>query len=133
MIGLTSTMVPEIKAIGAETRIRCFLNCGKKQESGDRALAIQTDHPAKQWKCHQYGCTKLGNILSLCDLLKPGANHGGRPRGERFKEIAADIEAMVAGVLRAETPATPAQTKPEPAKVNVPLKDSENERARGLL
>ena len=24
--------LPELKAIGAETRMRCFLNCGKKQE-----------------------------------------------------------------------------------------------------
>ena len=24
-----------------------------------------------------------GNLVSLCDLLKPGPNAGGRPRGDR--------------------------------------------------
>src|SRR5438105_3695685 len=72
--------LPELKQVGAETRSRCFLNCGKSEETGDRALAIQTDHPARQWRCHQAGCGRGGNLLSLCDLLKPGDNAGGRPR-----------------------------------------------------
>jgi 5S rRNA maturation endonuclease (ribonuclease M5) len=125
--------LPELIRVGSETRTRCFLNCGRSAETGDRALAIQSDHPAKQWHCHQYGCGKSGNLVSLCDLMKPGESTGGKPRGERFKAIAADIAAMVGGVTRGEAPnpATPAK-KPEPPKVNVPLKDSDNVRARGL-
>src|SRR5205085_10375608 len=91
--------LPELHQIASETRARCFLNCGKTSETGDRALAIQTDHPARQWKCHQYGCGKGGNLVSLCDLIKPGANAGGRPRGERFKEIAKDLQHIVSGDL----------------------------------
>src|SRR5207237_633625 len=127
-------VLPELHRVGSETRTRCFLNCGRTQETGDRALAIQADHPAKQWHCHQYGCGKSGNLVSLCDLLKPGTSGTGRPRGDRFKEIAADIAAMVAGVTQGEAPAPagPAARKPEAAKVNLPLKDSDNERARGL-
>lgn len=127
--------LPDLKRVGNETRAACFLHCGKAQDTGDRALAIQADDPAKKWKCHQYGCQKGGNLVSLCDLMKPGDTAGGRPRGERFKEIAKDLQAMVAG----ETAATirhPALPKPAPAaevKVNLPLKDSENERARGLV
>lgn len=127
--------LPELKRIGAETRAACFLvNCGKTQATGDRALAIQEGHPAKQWKCFQYGCTKSGNLVALCDLLKPGANSGsGRPRGQRFKEIAADLKAMVEGRPGPETPSVP---MPPPAtaepKVNIPLAESENERARAL-
>jgi len=126
--------LPELHKVGSETRARCFLNCGKTQESSDRALAIQCDHPAKQFHCHQYGCGKSGNLVSICDLLKPGQGGGGRPRGERFKEIAADIHAMVAGVTHSPTPtlAEVAAPEPEPPKVNLPLKDSPNERARGL-
>ncbi len=126
--------LPELHQVGSETRARCFLNCGRTAETGDRVLAIQADHPAKQWHCHQYGCGKSGNLVSLCDLMKPGEPGGGRPRGDRFKAIAADIAAMVGGVTRGETPnpATLTVKKPEPTKVNVPLKDSENVKARGL-
>jgi 5S rRNA maturation endonuclease (ribonuclease M5) len=127
--------LPELHKVGSETRTRCFLNCGRTQETGDRALAIQADHPAKQWHCHQYGCGKNGNLVSICDLLKPGASGGGRPRGDRFKEIAGEIAAMVSGVThgQAPSPAPAAAKAPEPAKVNVPLKDSPNDRARGLV
>jgi hypothetical protein len=73
----------ELHRIGKETRTRCFLNCGRNCETGDRVLAIQAEHPAKQWKCHQYECGKSGNLISLCDLMKPGQNASGRPRGDR--------------------------------------------------
>ncbi|HEX5314169.1 MAG TPA: hypothetical protein VFX38_04565, partial [Gammaproteobacteria bacterium] len=121
--------LPDATRIGNETRMQCFLACGKAHETGDRALAIQTDHPAKQWKCHQYGCGKGGNLVSMCDLLKPGTNLNGRPRGQRFKEIASDIRKMVAGVFDAPRPAevkTVAAAAPPPPKVNLPLVKSEN-------
>jgi 5S rRNA maturation endonuclease (ribonuclease M5) len=129
-------LLPEMKRIGEETRMQCFLACGKTHETGDRALAVQTEHPAKQWKCHQYGCGKSGNLVSLCDLLKSGTNANGRPRGQRFKEIASDIRKMVAGVFDAPRPAevkNVAVAAPPPPKVNVPLARSENERARALV
>jgi 5S rRNA maturation endonuclease (ribonuclease M5) len=133
--GYYGVVLPELKRIGKETRVACFLVCGKSKETGDRALAIQTGDPSKKWHCHQYGCGKGGNLVSLCDLMKPGPNAGGRPRGERFKEIAADMKAMVEGVARAEgvpvQPVPTPQSAPEP-KVNIPLKDSDNERARTL-
>src|SRR4051794_29151997 len=91
-------VLPELHRVGSETRARCFLQCGRSGDTGDRALAIQESDAAKKWKCHQYSCGKGGNLVSLCDLLKPGANAGGRPRGERFKEIAADLRAIVEGV-----------------------------------
>lgn len=127
--------LPELKRIGAETRTRCFLVCGKTSDTGDRAMAIQAEDPAKKWHCHQYGCGKGGNLVSLCDLLKPGASSGGKPRGERFKAIAADLAAMVAGVMRGVDVPAPVAPKPAPAaeaKINVPLAASPNERARTL-
>src|SRR5688572_25800459 len=90
-------VLPELHHVGNETRARCFLNCGRTTETGDRALAIQSADPAKKWHCHQYGCGKGGNLISLCDLLKPGDNAGGRPRGDRFKDIAKDLLAMTQG------------------------------------
>ena len=94
--------LPELHRVGSETRTRCFLLCGRTSETGDRVLAIQEGHPAKQWKCHQYECGKGGNLISLCDLMKAGPNAEGRPRGERFKEIAADLKAMAGGTTRPE-------------------------------
>lgn len=127
--------LPELKKIGAETRMACFLNCAKMQATGERALAIQTDDPAKKWKCHQYGCVCGGNLVSLCDLMKPGANAGGRPRGDRFKDIAKDLQAMVGGEVRSALAAAQVATPVPvpPPRVNVLLKNSENERARGLI
>ena len=128
--------LPELKRVGQETRTRCFLACGRTQETGDRALSIQTDHPAKQWKCFQYGCTKSGTLIALMDLLKPGANMAGRPRGDRFKTIAADLVAMTQGMTTAENlpPSVPSATPPTPVPIrNIPLARSDNERARGLV
>jgi 5S rRNA maturation endonuclease (ribonuclease M5) len=129
------TELPELRRVGSETRSACFLRCGRSEETGDRALAIQHDHPAKQWHCHQYGCGKGGNLVSLCDLLKPGDTAAGRPRGERFKEIARDLLSMTQGEKPAIGTATAAAPKTQAAaepKVNVPLATSPNERARGL-
>ncbi len=131
--------LPEIRQVGDEIRMRCFLACGRTEETGDRAIAIQVNNPVKPWKCHVYQCQKGGNLVGLCDLMKPGENAGGRPRGERFKAIAADLAAIAGG---AEPPArsTPetagalkSEKEPEKAAVNVPLAQSENERARALV
>ena len=87
----------EVHRTGSHIRMQCMLNCGKTESTGDRALAIDINHPAKQWKCHQYGCGRNGNLVSLCDLLKSGDSGDGRPRGQRFKEIAADLQAIAGG------------------------------------
>jgi hypothetical protein len=133
--------LPELHRIGNEIRMRCFLNCGRAEETGNRALAIQADHPAKIWRCHQYGCAKGGNLVSLCDLMKPGQHADGKPRGERFKQILADLRAMAAGVFSpsdSESAPAPqgqaaAQSAEKKAPINVPLAESPNERARTLV
>ena len=134
--------LPEIHRIGDEIRMRCFLNCGRAEETGERAIAIQPEHSAKIWRCHQAGCGRGGNLVSLCDLMKPGAHADGKPRGDRFKAILADLQAMTAGVARPESPpataavqteAKPAETKPRHRPGNVPLVRSDNERARTLV
>ena len=132
--------LPEIHRVGNEIRTRCFLNCGQGCETGDRALAIQAEHPAKIWRSHQYGCGKGGNLISMCDFLKPGPHSNGKPRGERFKAIIADLLAMTRGESPQASPATNEQSPSEPApspkresRINVPLAQSNNERARGLV
>ncbi len=131
--------MPEIRRIGTEVRTRCFLNCGRHAETGDRALAIQPDHPAKIWRCHEAGCGRGGNLVSLCDLMKPGDNAGGKPRGERFKAILRDLQGMAAGAppppsaIAAEEPAAVKMPATPRRRGNPPLAESDNERARGLV
>lgn len=127
--------LPELTRIGREVRTRCFLLCGREHKTGDRALAIQVDHPAKIWRCHDYGCGRGGNLVSLCDYLKPGTHCEGKPRGERFKGILKDLRAMARGDVRRvvkEAPTAEPVKREEKAKVNVALRESPNERARGL-
>ena len=86
-----------------------FSPAAEREETGDRAIAIKVDNPVKPWACHVYECHKSGNLVGLCDLMKPGQNAGGRPRGERFKQIAEDLQAMAAGEQpkTASAPAAP--------------------------
>jgi hypothetical protein len=122
---------------GNEIRTRCFLNCGKSESTGDRALAIK-DEDVKRWCCHQYSCPHKagGNLVGMIDLLLPGQHSGGRPRGERFKEVLATLQ-QIAGESGTPLPASTSrpkeETEPEPPKINVPLAESPNERARGLV
>jgi hypothetical protein len=132
--------LPQLRQVGNEVRTRCFLACGRTGETGDRALAVLADHPAKQWKCHHYGCPHGGNLVSLCDLLKSGDSMAGKPRGARFKAIAADLQAIVQGTTaHPHSVAAPVATSiiPSPAPTekprNIPLTQSSNERARALV
>jgi hypothetical protein len=122
--------------IGHEIRTRCFLNCGKTEPTGDRVLAIQ-NKDVKRWCCHRYECPHKqgGNLVGLVDLLLPGANSNGRPRGERFKEVLGTLQ-QIAGETNWPVPAPAREEAPAvaaPAPVNVPLAESPNERARGLI
>ena len=132
--------LPEIRRNGNEIRVRCFLACGRHEETGERALAIQPEHPAKIWRCHQAGCGRGGNLVSLCDLMKPGTHAEGKPRGERFKSIIGDLVAMTRGRIISGDSSPDSQasvatgTPPEQReRGNVPLAQSDNERARTLV
>lgn len=129
--------LPEIRRIGEEIRMRCVLNCGRTGETGDRAISIQPEHPAKLWRCHEKDCGRGGNLVSLCDFLKPGETGNGKPRGDRFKAILKDLQAMASGeALPQETQsseAKPAPTRKAEPRKNRPLAESSNERARGLV
>lgn len=125
-----------IHRAGDEIRLRCILACGHDCPSGNRALAINTAHPAKLWQCHVYECQQRGNLVALVDHLLPGDSAQGKPRGERFKEIARHLQRVVDG--GDTTPVTPvAAPLPLPSSEesvrNVPLAESLNLRARDLV
>jgi hypothetical protein len=126
-----------INRVGNEIRTRCFLNCSKTEPTGDRALSIKVDDDAKRWCCHRYECEQKqgGNLVSLMDLVKPGPHMNGRPRAERFKAILADLQQIAgdAPLSAAPAPATHTVVPAADVKINVPLAESENERARSVV
>ncbi len=126
----------QLERTTGEVRTRCFLNCGKTEETGDRAFAIDLDR--KRFRCHHYGCTAGGGLLDLMFRMKHGHEpSGGKLRGEQFKEIVSDLQAIADGAEPLPT-AAQQQQEPVPAKAkevmaNIPLKDAENEAARSLV
>jgi 5S rRNA maturation endonuclease (ribonuclease M5) len=126
----------QLERTSGEVRTKCFLlNCGKTAETGDRAMAIDLDR--KRFRCHHYGCTVGGGLLDLMFRLKHGREpSGGKLRGDEFKEIVADLQAIVGGeepVQQSNTgEETPTSNEPAEYHVNIPLKDAENEHVRAL-
>lgn len=126
----------QLERTTGEVRTRCFLNCGKTQETGDRAMAIDLDR--KRFRCHHYGCTAGGGLLDLMFRMKYGHEPaGGRLRGEQFKEIVGDLQAIADGAeplsAVAQQQQEPVLAKTKEVTANTPLKDAENEAARGLV
>ncbi|WP_197534702.1 toprim domain-containing protein [Symmachiella dynata] len=117
----------------------CQFACGKTEATGDRAISLKTRGDATLWRCFHYGCTVRGNVLTLMHWMKhdrPPA--GDRLQGREFKEMAEDLKALVRGeprTTKAESHNEPTSTKDTADKsaFNIPLKDSENERARSLV
>jgi 5S rRNA maturation endonuclease (ribonuclease M5) len=147
-----SVELPALHKTQNETRMACIFNCGKEQETGDRAISIKTKQDGAVFRCFQYGCSVRGNLLNLMFLMKHDHEPlDGRLKGAEFKEIAADLKAMIEGgspvvVKQEPTPshsphsrakATPITSANEPDDenpfINIPLKDSDNERARELV
>jgi len=134
--------LPALHKTQNETRLACIFACGKEKETGDRAISIKTKHDGAVFRCFQYGCTVRGNLLNLMYLMKHNAEPvDGKLKGREFKEIASDLQALVAGRSpepKAKTPSTPPSSAMESMDdesplINIPLKDSENERARELV
>ncbi|QDV48471.1 toprim domain-containing protein [Gimesia fumaroli] len=134
--------LPELHKTQNETRLACIFACGKEQETGDRAISIKIKQDGAVFRCFQYGCTVRGNLLNLMYLMKHNSEPAdGKLKGRDFKEIAADLQALVAGrppeknvgtVSTSQSSTTESMNDKSPL-INIPLKDSENERARELI
>jgi hypothetical protein len=62
--------------------------------------------------------------------------YGGRPRGDRFKEVLAALQQIAGDTGTSSSASTPkpnGEMATEAPKVNMPLAESSNERARGLV
>jgi 5S rRNA maturation endonuclease (ribonuclease M5) len=147
-----SVELPILHKSQNETRMACVFACGKEQETGDRAISVKTKQDGAVFRCFQYGCTVRGNLLNLMFLMKHDREPlNGRLKGAEFKEIANDLQAMLEGgspvvsnqeVTLSHHGHSPVAANPGPSQnefdnesplINIPLKDSENDRARELV
>ena len=130
-------------ASGNEVRMDCMFNdCGAAgTDSSYGRLVVNMAKPENPIYCHT--CGVRGNLLTLMWGMKHRSPpSSGRLRGQEFKEIVADLQAIRGNppptqpVRSASASAPPApapdENESEP-QVNVPLKDSDNERARALV
>lgn len=130
--------MPPMIANSREQRMACpFPHCGKKGPTGQKAISIQQDARGFIYKCFHYGCQHGGNDVSFADLLRD-CGGDGKPRGDRFRQVLNDYVAMAGGAKQKVGTSTKvslnAVDKPgaPDLRVNVPLEESDNERARGL-
>ena len=98
--------LPEIRRIGNEVRCAVLSTAAGKMKPGIGLWRFSRIIRRRSGCCHEAGCGRGGNLVSLCDLMKPGEHAQGKPRGERFKAILRDLQAMAAG--EEVPPATPA-------------------------
>ena len=131
--------LPELHKTTDETRLACHFACGRENVTGDRALSVKTQADGAVFRCFHYGCTVRGNLLTLMYWMKYDHGPSGeRLQGAEFREIAEDLQALARGESRPESAQTQLHANrsadvPVALLVNVPLKDSENERARELV
>ena len=133
---------PDQPASG-QVRLPCPFNddCNRSPYG---ALTLNLDEPHHPVYCH--GCHTRGDLLTLMWGWKHHAPPtGGKLRGSEFKEILTDLLAITEGRTETRTdlqatlsrppPASPAASTPSdaPPALNLPLRHSENERARSLV
>ncbi len=135
--------VPFPACASGEVRIRSVFAEHEKGENSYGALTINLDEPQNPIYCHVTGTR--GNLLTLIHGFK---HHrppvSGKLRGDEFKEaarilqeIAGSVDRVMSGLPVPDVAApVSSEAKPqttEPIRRNIPLKDSENERARSLV
>ncbi len=138
--------VPFPAEVSGEVRIPSVFAERGKGENSYGALTINLDEPQNPIYCHVTGTR--GNLLTLIHGFKhhrPPAS--GKLRGDEFKEaarilqeIVGKVDAVLSGqpmpAVASPAASATAASEPqdsEPVRRNVPLKDSENERARTLV
>jgi len=126
----------DIRGSGPEVRIDCPFNC-PGDHAGKREISVNTENPQKVFHCHAYQCGFRGNLLTLMHGWLTGQRPtGGRLKGDEFNRM----KRLLAGQT-STTPCQPMAVKSDDASPekrtepvrNVPLADSDNDRARELV
>jgi 5S rRNA maturation endonuclease (ribonuclease M5) len=119
---------------GKQVRIDCPFGCSG-DHAGKREISVDTSNPQKVFCCHAYGCQARGNMMTLMHGWLTGKlPTGGKLKGDEFKRVR-DVLTGTAAPLStpdARPIARSADETPAVPKRNIPLADSENEKAREL-
>lgn len=123
---------------GTNVRIDCPFGCSG-DHAGKRELSVSTEGD-KLFRCHAYGCGFRGNLLMLMHGWLTGSMPaGGTLKGQDFKRVRdalqSDFEPAPPGSVAAPTAAcepSEASRSEDSPKRNIPLSQSENEKAREL-
>lgn len=136
-------VVLDAKQSGGNARIDCPFGC-QGDHAGKREVSISTQGD-KLFCCHSYQCGFRGNILMLMHGWLTGSRPAsGRLQGADFKRVrevllrestTADKPPPAAAVSQSSEPAFDhsATATDEGHSKNVPLSESENEKARELV
>lgn len=125
----------EVHGEGRQVRLDCPFTC-PGDHAGRREISVDTGNPQKVFACHAYQCQVRGNLLALMHGWLTGAQPtGGKLKGEEFKRVR-NVLAGGTGPARpassAEAASAAAAPRDEPPVRNVPLAESDNEKAREL-
>jgi 5S rRNA maturation endonuclease (ribonuclease M5) len=124
----------DVHGSGRQVRLDCAFGC-PGDHRGKREISVDTTNPQKVFCCHAYECQLRGNLLALMHgWLTETRPAGDKLKGEEFKRVRGILAGDAAPLsARSARPATPAASLPttEPAR-NIPLSESENEKAQGL-
>lgn len=119
---------------GKQIRLDCPFGCSG-DHAGKREISVDSGNPQKVFCCHAYGCQVRGNLLTLMHgwltrTLPPGGKLKG-PEFKRVRDVLAGTATPVPPSTLARPDATPQQPSARPDR-NVPLAESDNEKAREL-
>ncbi len=124
----------EVQGNGKQVRLDCPFGC-PGDHAGKREISVDTGNPQKVFCCHAYGCQVRGNLLTLMHGWLTGTQPtGGRLKGIEFKRV----REVLAGRLdttqvgQPETVGPASSQKAAELVRNLPLTESENEKAREL-
>ena len=119
---------------GRQVRLDCPFGC-PGDHIGKREISVDTSNPQKVFCCHAYECHLRGNLLALMHgWLTQTRPSGDKLKGDEFKRVR-DVLVGQATPLSSPSakPILPPATPQTVVSVrNIPLLESENEKARSL-
>jgi len=123
----------DVHGSGAQVRIDCPFGCAG-DHAGRREISVDTSNPQKIFCCHAYHCQARGNLLTLMHGWLTGTlPAGGKLKGQDFKRVREVLAgATTSDAPHAENRLEETEQMPATPARNIPLIQSENEKAREL-
>lgn len=122
----------DVQGAGKQVRLDCPFGC-PGDHAGKREISVDTGNPQKVFCCHAYGCQVRGNLLTLMHgWLTRTLASGGRLKGVEFKRVRDVLAGEQTPPETSRATQQQAEQPPTEVECNIPLSQSENEKAREL-